>query len=104
MVTYPIHVPRSSYRGNAAAKKRKEDEKSATAAALETYVNGLLQQQTEPIKVYTYHAIARATGFPEDLVMDLCFRIDGGHTGFTALRVGLTLQQAMDEQAASSGG
>lgn len=96
MVTYPIHVKRSGYRGADPRKRQKAIEYNRVASELETYINGLLQKQTSPVQVYLYYQIASATGHSEETVRDICFSIDCGSNGFTAIRQGLSFEQAMD--------
>lgn len=96
MVTYPIHVKRSGYRGADRRKREKVSEHNHIASELETYINRLLKEQQAPVQSYLYYEIAAATGYPEDVVRELCFSIDCGHNGFTAIRSGLSLDQAME--------
>ncbi|WP_227104534.1 hypothetical protein [Chromobacterium rhizoryzae] len=100
MVTHPIHVKRSNYRGADPKKRQKAAEQNRIAAELESYINELLRNQSEPIQVYLYYQIAAKTGYPEATVRDLCFVIDGGHNGFTAIKPGLTYEQAMEQNGA----
>jgi len=65
--------------------------------ALESLINGLLQQQEAPVQIYYYQEFASMSGYAEELVRRLCFAIDGGSTGFTAIRKGLTQEQAFNE-------
>lgn len=97
MVAYPIHVKRSNYRGADQKKRSKAAEQNRIAAELENYINDLLQRQEDPIHSYLYHQISAATGYSEQTVRDLCFVIDGGHNGFTAIKPGLTYEQAMEQ-------
>lgn len=96
MVQHPIHVTRDGYRGNDPRKKRKAADKNRIALELERCINDKLLEQKEPVHSYMYYEIASATGVDVDLVRDLCFAIDGGSNGFTAIRHDLTYQQAMD--------
>lgn len=100
MVTHPIHVKRSNYRGADPKKRQKAADQNRIAAELESYINGLLRNQTAPIQVYLYYQIATATGYAESVVRDLCFVIDGGHNGFTAIKAGLTYEQAIEQNKA----
>ena len=86
MVTYPIQVKRSTYRGADPRKRQKAAEQNRIATKLETHINALLKSQTAPIQVYFYHQIAAETGFSENTVRELCFSIDGGHNGFKAIK------------------
>lgn len=96
MVTYPIHVKRSGYRGADPKKRRKASEHNRIASELENYINGLLKEQTAPVQVYLYYQIASATGYSQETVRDMCYSIDCGSNGFTAVRHGLSFEQAMD--------
>lgn len=96
MVKYPIHVKRSSYRGANRLKQEKASEHNRIAQDLEIYINGLLKKQTAAIQSYLYNEIASATDCSEELVRELCFSIDCGHNGFTAIRSDLSYEQAMD--------
>lgn len=96
MVTYPICVKRSSYRGADQRKREKASEHNRIASELETYINGLLKVQEPPVQSYMYYQIAAATGYSEEIVRELCFSIDCGHNGFTAIRSGLSFEQAIE--------
>lgn len=102
MVTHPIHVTRSTYRGADPKKRQKAAEQNRIAAELESHINERLLNQTEPIQIYLYYQIAVATGYPEATVRNLCFGIDGGHNGFTAIKPGLTYEQAMEQHTRQS--
>jgi hypothetical protein len=96
LVTYPITVDRSSYRGSDRVKILKAIERNKIASRLEEYINNKLKNQEASIKSYSYHEISSDTGVPLETVRDLCFSIDCGHNGFTAIRHGLTLDEAME--------
>jgi hypothetical protein len=97
MVTFPVHVKGSNYRGADAKKKQKAAEENHIAFEIEKHLNEKLRSQTAPIQVYSYYAIASATGYSEEKVRDLCFKIDGGHNGLTAIKTGLTFEEAMEQ-------
>jgi hypothetical protein len=97
MVTYPISVKRNGYRGSDPRKRAKANEENRIALELERHINKLVENQQLPIQNYMYHEIARATGHDVDLVRRICFSIDGGHHGFTVIKQGMTLEQAMAE-------
>lgn len=84
MVTYPVTVERKTYRGSKETLRRKASEYNRVAAELEEYINGQLLKQTEEVKVYHYHEIAAATGYPLERVREILFSVEGGHNGFTA--------------------
>lgn len=96
MVTYPLHITRSSYRGADPKKRKKAIEQNRIAAELEAHINVRIQTQLAPIHIYLYYQIAADTGYSEKTVRDLCFGIDGGGNGFTAIKPGLTYEQAME--------
>jgi uncharacterized protein YerC len=56
----------------------------------------MLLKQTDPVHVYLYHTIASETGVDEEIVRRLCFAIDGGSGGFTAIRHDMTYDEAME--------
>ena len=101
MVTYPIRVARSSYRGANVRKRENAAEQNRVAAALETHINGRLKSQNRAVQTYLYYEIAADTGYTLETIRDPCFSIDGGHNGFTAYKSGMTFEQALD--AAASG-
>lgn len=96
MVTYPIHVRRDGYRGKDPRKRLRADTTNRIASELEKHINKLLKEQQEPITSYDYHTIARATGHDAETVRTLCFSIDCGHNGFTAVKHGLSFDEAWD--------
>ncbi len=96
MVTYPIRVSRTVYRGADPKKRAKASSLNRVAAEIEAYINGQLQKQERPVQVYDYWDIAEATGHSIELVRDLCYSIDGGSNGFTATKPGMPFNVAMD--------
>lgn len=94
MVKRPIRVTRDGYTGRDMGKRLKAQDTNRLATLLENHINGLLQRQTEPIHAYDYHEIAGAVGVPVEIVRRLCFAIDCGHNGFTAVRSDLTFEEA----------
>lgn len=99
MKTYPIRVPRVSYRGADRRKQAKTAETNRIAAELERHINALIEKQAYPICSYDYYEISSATGYDLETVRRLCFGIDGGHNGFTVIRPGLTMEQALEENS-----
>jgi len=91
MVSYPITVTRRSYRGSNASKQSKTRAYNQKAAELESYVNNLLKNQTEEIKVYHYSEIAEATGYPLKEVEEILYSVDCGQHGFTARKTSETV-------------
>jgi hypothetical protein len=88
MVSYPIRIRRDTYRGRDRRKQQKALDHNRKVAELEQKINEMLQAQTQPIKVYLWAEIARATGFSYDFVADVGYTIDGGSGGFTACAPG----------------
>ena len=96
MVTYPIVVKRSGYRGSDKRMRQKAAEHNRIASELEAYINGQLRIQTAPIQTYNYYEITEATCYSAETVNRLCFSIDCGHNGFTAYKYGMTREQAIE--------
>ena len=96
MVTYPINVSRDGYRGSDPKKRAKVNQINAVASKLEACINDMLKNQEEPIRVYSYHEIASKSGIDYETVRRLGFSIDAGSGGFTAVKVGLSYEQAME--------
>lgn len=95
MVTYPINVRRENYRGANQRLRTKALTHNRDAAQLEQYVNELLRNQEEPIKVYLWHEISHGSGLSHDVVASLGYSIDCGSSGFTAIKPGISYEQAM---------
>jgi hypothetical protein len=93
MVTYPISVARNNYRGSDPKKRAKRDRDNQVATLLEQKINEMLLAQDSPVRVYLYHEIARATHVDIEVVQRLCFSIDCGSNGFTAIKPDMTLEQ-----------
>jgi len=96
MVTYPISIARDNYRGANTKKKSKAAQTNSAASILESFINEKLKSQEEPIYGYDYHEISSQTGIPLETVQELCFSIDCGSGGFTAIKHGLTYEKAME--------
>ncbi len=77
MVTFPISVQRSAYRGGDGAKRAKAAAENQLASTLENFVNALLQKQERPIQMYTFQQLATGSGIPLADVGRLGFSIDG---------------------------
>lgn len=101
MVTYPISISRDGYRGANSNRKVKAQEFNLKASRLETIINQMLLEQADPFHVYTWGEIASKSGIPTETVREICYSIDCGSNGFTAIKKGMTFQDAM---AASSVG
>lgn len=96
MVTYPIRIVRDGYRGSDSKKRAKAQQRNELASRLEAHINEKLRNQSEPIHVYSYHEIASETGIDLETVRSLGYSVDAGSGGFTAYRLGLTQEQAMN--------
>lgn len=106
MVKYPITVGRIGYRGNNPSRRMKIAYQNEIAAKLESAINELLLKQEQPIQSYLYHEISSITGYSVEQVRELCFSIDCGHNGFTAIRHDLSYEEAskeMHNQSSSKG-
>ncbi len=88
MVTVPVQVKKCDYRGS--DLKRQEDARAWNLAAwkIEEWINEAIRKQREEITVYKYEDVAEKTGYSLDLVRKICFSIDCGGNGFTAVRPG----------------
>jgi len=64
---------------------------------IEDFVNSKLMVQVEPVQQYGWYEIAEGTGLSLQDVSRLGFSIDCGSNGFTAIRQGLSLEQAAAE-------
>lgn len=96
MVTHPIYVPRQNYRGSNSKKSAKVNRRNLIAMELEQLINRKLQEQKLPIEQYLYYELAAETGYSESEIHDVCYGIDGGSNGFTAIRKDLSYEEAMD--------
>ena len=88
MVSYPIHISRDNYRGQDPRKRQKAADHNRDVAELERKINDMLREQKEPIKVYSWLAIASETGFAYSFVQKVGYSIDCGSNGFTATAPG----------------
>lgn len=96
MVIYPAHVARNGYRGRDPRKSKKAYEENQIAAEMERKINEMLLKQEEPISTYLWHEIADLTGFSYETVKKLGYSIDGGSNGFTAIKPGMTMDEALE--------
>jgi hypothetical protein len=93
MITHPIEIDRVELPQNDEHRQRKTRISNAHIAAVEYYVNSLLEAQIAPIQQYSYHTIAADLQMNVESVRACC--IDGGSNGFTAYKKGLTLPEAL---------
>jgi hypothetical protein len=97
LVRYPIRLYASRYRGSDGRQRGNAAKNARAAQVLEGHINALLRIQQKPIQNYSYADIARDTGIDLQDVERLCYQIDGGGHGLTAIKSGLSMQQALDE-------
>ena len=98
MVSYPIYVKRSSYRGSDKKKQAKANQDNYDAARIEEACNRLIQNQTQGVQSYLWLEVSRESGVDYETVRRLGYSIDGGSNGFTATKPGLSqeeIRQAM---------
>ena len=88
MVSYPIHIRRDIYRGRDPRKRQKAADHNRDVAELERKINDMLRDQKEPIKVYSWAAIASETGMSYEFIREVGYSIDCGSNGFTATAPG----------------
>jgi hypothetical protein len=81
MPVYPIHVPRSRYRGNNPRLLRKAQRHNDIAMACEDYLNRKVAEQREDVHVYIYGFMASDLGLTTEEVRDVMFAVDCGHNG-----------------------
>ena len=86
MITYPISIPRTQYRGSKQNRRLAVAIENEQISKLEKYVNEMLLEQTDEVQVYHFHTIARDLGMDIELVRKHGGWIDGGSNGFTAFR------------------
>jgi hypothetical protein len=95
MVTYPVHVTVRPYKGSDERKRVRFRDDCMLARKLEDLINSKLLEQLDPIKVYTYGELAMSSGLAVEIVRRLCVSIDAGSNGFTALKPGVHLDDAL---------
>ena len=83
MPVYPIHVPRSRYRGNNPRLLRKAQRHNEIARTCEDYLNRKVAEQRENVHVYIYGFMASDLGLTAEEVRDVMFAVDCGHNGIT---------------------
>jgi hypothetical protein len=103
MVTFPISVKRNTYSGRDPRKRARAIDENRVALELERHINAKLEKQQDPIHAYMYHELAWETGHHIELVRRLCFSIDCGGNGFTVIRHGMTIQQAVEAMGLAPG-
>jgi predicted secreted protein len=96
MVTYPVIVGRSHYRGKDRQKKQMIAAENRHAINLEQQINALLLQQQRPVQTYSWDEIAESTGIAARWVQKFGPTIDGSSLGgLTAWKHGMTYEEAM---------
>jgi hypothetical protein len=83
MPVYPIHVPRSRYRGNNPRLLRKAQRHNDIAKTCEDYLNRKVVEQPGDAHVYIYGSMASELGLTTEEVRDVMFAVDCGHNGIT---------------------
>ena len=83
MPVYPIHVPRSRYRGNTPRRLRKAQRLNEIARTCEDYLNRKVAEQRENVHGYSYGFMASDLGLTAEEVRDVMFAVDCGHNGIT---------------------
>ncbi|MBO9502584.1 hypothetical protein [Brevundimonas sp. A19_0] len=87
MRSYPIRVPRVSYRGADPRKKWKRDNANRVAGKIETYINDEMKQlPADSVHVFCSYEIASSIMEDSDMVQDLVFGIDAGSNGVTVYK------------------
>ena len=86
VANYPISVPRKMYKGADVKKREKAQERNRIADELESYLNKLIEKQTQERASYFYFQIANETGHAEKTVREILFSVDCGHTGLTVYK------------------
>jgi predicted secreted protein len=100
MVTYPITVGRSNYRGKNRQAKQIVAAENRHALNLEQQLNALLLQQQRPVETYSWEQIAERTGIALRWVEKFGPTIDGSSLGgLTAWKHGMTYEEAMAADA-----
>ena len=98
MKTYPIRIPRHSYRGSNAAKTRKSNEYNRIAALVESYLNAdLASKENDTIQQYFCDSVASKLIEDRKTVRAVINSIDGGSNGVTIVKG--NLERAMASQA-----
>jgi hypothetical protein len=87
MRTYPISVPRSSYRGSNARKLANAADYSRVAARVEDYINSKLRSAPDDT-VHVFHSYEIALDLAEgsSIVHDVVHSIDCGSHGVTIVK------------------
>lgn len=86
MRTYPVIVPRRSYRGSKEPLRRITAEYNKDALTLERYLNRCIEANPSPIQQYFYEFIAPEVGFTAERVREILFAVGCGHNGLTIAR------------------
>jgi hypothetical protein len=93
MKVFPIHVPRSLYRGSKQSLRQKAADYNRDAAHLEKYLNDRIQASPSPIQQYIYGSIAPDVGLPLERVREILFGVDSGHNGLTVAKTADALKR-----------
>ena len=96
MNVYPIRVPRSPYRGNAADGKRKAERYNADAQAVETYLNDKIRADPRPTQRYAYGNIAADLSMTIARVRELLNYSVGSHNALDVAKTAEDARRARD--------
>jgi hypothetical protein len=86
MKVFPIHVPRSRYRGGKPSLRQKASDYNRDAERLEKYLNDRIQASPSSVQQYIYGSIAPDVGLPLERVQEILFGVDCGHNGLTVAK------------------
>jgi len=86
MKTYPVWVPRDSYRGHNPLRLVKKDRWDRLAARIQMHINSDLAGREDGLHTYYSDFIALELGEDPELVREIVFGIDCGHNGVTILK------------------
>jgi hypothetical protein len=83
MPVYPIHVPRSRYRGSNPRLLCKAQRHNEIARMCEEYLNAKVAEQPEDGRVYIYGFMASDMGLTTEEVYGVMYAVDCGSNGIT---------------------
>lgn len=87
MRTYPVRVPRSSYRGRNPRDLMKAANHSRVAGRVQDYINSdLASAPDDTVRVFHSHQIALDLAEDSRIISDVVFSIDGGSNGVTIVK------------------
>lgn len=84
MKTYPVRVPRQSYKGADRTKQQKNYEYNMLCQHVEEYLNAkLAERPDDSITQFLSYSVASEMGADADLVRRIIYSIDAGSNGVT---------------------